>query len=237
MGRRIRWLGVIMVLCLGPRGGAAGQYPAGQGQAAAVVALQSADRVTAVHQPARHDLRRGRHRPGQVGQDAGRDGHLGLSLSVRPPIPPRPAVRRHHGVRLRAVLRDVRHRGAVRLVPGPAPTTAADAEPTALPAAATADDRQRDAHRRAFAAECGRAGPDHAAARRTTRTGRSSCSSLRRATCWPWSRIRPSIPTRWPARRCRRSSSPISATPRRTTRASSRCGPSPTGRPFRPGPP
>ena len=35
-----------------------------------------------------------------------------------------------------------------------------------------------------------------------TRTGRSWCSTPRRARSWPWSPIRPSIPTRWSARRC-----------------------------------
>ena len=40
MGRRIRWLGVIMVACLGLVVVAAGEHPAREGQAAADLAVQ-----------------------------------------------------------------------------------------------------------------------------------------------------------------------------------------------------
>ena len=156
-----------------PRGGATGEHPVGQGQVAAVVALQSPRRVAALHQSAGHDLRRGRNRPGQLHPDAGRHGQSRLSVQLRAAVPPGPPLRGDHGVRLGALLRDLWHRGGVRLLPGAAPATTPDAEPAALPRAAGDDDRQRASHRPALTAEHGMAGLDDVAAgRQQGRRGR-----------------------------------------------------------------
>ena len=73
MGRRIRWLGVFMVVCFRSRRCAAGEYPAGQGQATDRLTAQSADRCDGGHQPEGRDTRRRRNGSRQVGSHSGRN--------------------------------------------------------------------------------------------------------------------------------------------------------------------
>ena len=148
----------------GPRDRPAGQYPAGQGQAAPKFALQPPHRVPEVHQPEGEHLCRRRHRARHLGADARRDEYDRIPVHLCAPVPPRLALCGHHGVRLRALLRHVGDRAGVRLLSQRTPGTAADAEPAALPPAATEDHRQCHVDRRAETAAGGLGRLDHVAA-------------------------------------------------------------------------
>ena len=95
MGRRIRWLGVIMVVCLGLVVAQLVNI-----QLVKAKQLQNSPNnprvaAAAVQQPPGDDPRGRRHRPGQVGPDAG--GHRTRSdypYDYVRRVPPGPAVRR-----------------------------------------------------------------------------------------------------------------------------------------------
>ncbi len=218
----------------GPRGRPAGQHSAGQGQAAPEFAVQPPHRLPEVHQPEGEHLMPPMAPSSPLGADARRDEHDRIPVHLRAPVPPGLALCGHHRVRLRALLRHLRDRAAVRRLSRGAPGAAADAEPAALPPATTEDHQQRHVDGRAETAAGGLGRLDHlAAGSEQGRRGRRVPAVDRQH---PRHGVEPHLttPTRWPAPRCTRSNWRTSATTRRTARASSTCSRSPPATRFPP---
>ena len=118
MGRRIRWLGVIMVVCLGL---VVAQLVNIQLVKAKQLQTSPNNPQVAAQKysnPRGIDFGRRRDSPRSVGTNAGGDQPDGVSVLLRPPVSARPAICWDHGIRLRPLLRHRRHRAAVRRVSG-----------------------------------------------------------------------------------------------------------------------
>ena len=222
----------------GPGGRPAGQHPAREGEAAADLAVQSAGRPRSSTSTRAGSISAadGTVLAQSVPTPAGTDTRR-LSVHYVRQYPQGPLYAGDHRVRLRPLLRHRRHRAAVRRLP-----VAHQQPPQTLSQLLFRQQQPLttdnvDAERRAAAPERGLAGPDDAAAGREQGRGGRGDPAVDGER--PGHGVEPHLrPQRAGGhRRCRPSSWPTSATPRRTTRASSRSGPSPPARPSHRAPP